>query len=99
MLGLLFSILMTRATAETKTCVVAGMECQNCVEMVTKGVCIDAFSVCRVSLSKTKKHEGEISLETKDPAAVIDMKRIEAELSKLTYSIASCRAGASKVRP
>ena len=43
------------AVAEQKTCVVKGMECQNCVEMVTRGVCTDAFSKCQVRFKDKKK--------------------------------------------
>jgi hypothetical protein len=93
MLSLIFSALLTPAFAESKTCVVAGMTCQNCVDMVTKSVCTDTFSSCQVRIKDKKKHEGEISLSTKDPGGTIDMKRIDAELDKLAYSIASCRSG------
>lgn len=80
--------------AEEKTCVVKGMECQNCVEMISKDVCTDAYSTCHVSLIDKKAHLGQIHVATKDPANKVDMKRIDAAVEKMNYSVASCAEGA-----
>ncbi len=80
------------AFAEEKTCVVKGMHCQGCQEMVEGKVCDESkYSTCTVKVTDMKKQTGEIHLVTKDEKAKVDEKALSAMVKDTGYEMKSCK--------
>jgi cation transport ATPase len=79
------------AFAEEKTCAVKGMHCAACTEMVQGKVCDAAkYSICDVKLVNEKAELGQIHLVTKDKAAKIDEKSVDAAVTDAGYKLNKC---------
>lgn len=80
------------AFAEEKTCVVKGMHCQGCQEMVEGKVCDESkYSTCSVKVTDMKKQTGEIHLVTKDAKSTVDEKALSAMVKDSGYEMKSCK--------
>lgn len=85
------------AFAEDKTCVVKGMHCEGCTEMVQGKVCEEGkYSTCEIKITDEAKELGQIHVVTKDEKAKVDEKAIKAAVIDAGYKMQSCAATKSK---
>lgn len=69
------------AFGEEKNCIVKGMHCSGCKEMVEGKVCDETkYSTCAVSIKDPKKEIGAIHLVTKEPTAKINIEELDKQV-------------------
>ena len=92
--SLIFSVsTSTSAFASETTCIVKGMHCTACKEMVEGKLCDEAkFSTCDVKITDAKQELATIHLVTKDAAAKIDEKMVGAVIEDSGYKLEKCTA-------
>ena len=92
---LLFAMLSlgSFAYAEDKTCLVSGMHCEGCTQMVEGKLCDESkYSTCSVKITNEKKELGEVRLVTKDQAAKVDEQGVSAIITDSGYKMMNCKA-------
>ncbi len=77
--------------AEEKDCVVKGMHCNGCKEMVEGKICDEAkYSTCEIKIKDSKKELGSMKLITKDQGAKIDEKELGKVIDDAGYKLDKC---------